>query len=174
MTVLPPPEFRDIVREKAESLALTAITLHFTTPIKWELNAMVDDIVEWLNNPRLSTTSKVGTFSSPSFQDLLCSSLDDNARINFQRMIYAESLAYTQPTTSDKHPLSILDLGQIGATAGHEFLKCLELNLKPSSLQNMRKVDFQALFLLLTGTILAVGYTRPFDASDIISLKVVE
>jgi hypothetical protein len=76
-------------------------------------------------------------------------------------MIYAESLAYTQPTAPDKHYLSIPELRQIGAIAGHEVLKCLDNKLKPQSLRDCSYGDIQALFLLVFGTILAISYTVP-------------
>jgi hypothetical protein len=140
--------------------------------MKWELEALVDEIVEWLNTPQISTSSKVGILSSPWFLDLVKFSTEDTTRINFQRMVYAQSLAYTQPTARDRHPLSVSELYQIGALAGHDVLKFLEGKLKPDSLKACTKEDFQAFFLLIFGTILAVGYTRPaLDKFDVNSNK---
>ncbi len=91
--------------------------------------------------------------------------------LNFQRMLYAESLAYIQPKTEEQHHLSIQELQQIGAITGHNFLKFLDEKLRPQSLQQCSKEDLHALFLLVVGTILAVGYTDPVvDTSE--SLKV--
>jgi hypothetical protein len=72
-------------------------------------------------------------------------------------------LAYTQPTAAIKHPLSVAELQQIGAMAGQDFLRFLDQKLKTDSLKTCVKVkeEGQALFLLLFGTILAVGYTNP-------------
>jgi hypothetical protein len=60
----------------------------------------------------------------------------------------------------------------ISALAGHDVLKFLEGKLKPDSLKACTKEDFQAFFLLIFGTILAVGYTRPaLDKFDVNSNK---
>jgi hypothetical protein len=50
-------------------------------------------------------------------------------------MLYAESLAYTQPTSEEKHHLSIPELQQIGGIAGHTILLFLDGRLKPDSLR---------------------------------------
>jgi hypothetical protein len=76
-------------------------------------------------------------------------------------MIYAVSRAYTQSTASGKHLLSISELLQIGSLAGHKFLRSLDKKLEAQSLNNCSRADLQALFLLVTGTILAIGYTEP-------------
>jgi len=80
--------------------------------------------------------------------------------LSFQRMLYSESLAYIQPTTEEQHHLSVYELQQIGAIAGHDFLKFLDGKLRPESLKRCAKDNLHALFLVV-GTILAVGYTVP-------------
>jgi len=49
--------------------------------------------------------------------------------------------------------------------AGHGFLRNLDEKLKAQSLKDCSRDDLQALFLLVVGTILAVGYVEPM-ASD--------
>lgn len=142
-------------------LALRTITLSFRSQITWNLPALVLELVEWLNNPQLSTTSKVGLLSSPSFLDLVEPYVGAETSISFQRMLYAESLAYTQPTSDEKHHLSVPELQKIGAIGGHNVLNFLDLKLKSDSLRSSSKHDLEAVFLLLVGTILAVGYSYP-------------
>jgi hypothetical protein len=152
---------------KTSNLALKSITLNFARQITWNLPALVDDIVDWLNGPQISTTSKVGTLSSPNFMELIEPHVGFENMLSFQRMLYAESLAYIQPTTEDQHHFSIRELQQIGAITGHSFLKFLDDKLRPQSLKHCSKEDLQALFLLVVGTILAVGYTDPVvDGSE--------
>lgn len=81
-------------------------------------------------------------------------------------MLYAESLAYTQPTSDEKHHLNVPELLQIGAIAGHNVLNFLDLKLKSDSLRSSSKHDLEALFLLLVGTILAVGYSYPNKSAE--------
>ena len=122
MLGIPPPHALGSVLENTGKLALRTITLNFRSQITWNLPALVLELVEWLNNPQLSTTSKVGLLSSPSFLDLVEPYVGAEISISFQRMLYAESLAYTQPTSDEKHHLSVPELQQIGAVAGHNVL----------------------------------------------------
>lgn len=145
---------------KGKNLALAAISLDFESQVKWDLIALVDDIVDWLNDPMISKTSKVGTLSSPHFLDLVRPCLQETTGTTFQRMMYAISLAYTQPTAPDRHHLSISELHQIGSIAGHDILNILEEKLRPQSLKKCSGDDLRVLFLLVVGTILAVGYTE--------------
>ena len=161
MADIPPPEQRGLILEKAEVLASTKIILDFASQITWDLEALVNDVVDWLNDVSVFNTSKVGTLSSDQFLELVKPSVGENISTDYQQMIYAVSLAYTQPTAPGKHPLSISELLQVGSLAGHKFLKSLEKKLKAQSLNDCSRVDLQTLFLLVTGTILAIGYTEP-------------
>lgn len=124
----------------------------------WDLGALVDDIVDWLNNPRLSKTSKVGTLSSPRFLELVSESSGPKAGSLFQQMIYAISRAYTRDNES---LLTTEELHQFGSMAGHDFLAYLDEKLKPTSLARCSHSEMRVLFLWVFGTILAVGYAEP-------------
>lgn len=158
---VPSLEFRSMLYAKSKALGLARISLKFASQVTWTLGAIVDDIVKWLNAPTLFQTSKVGTLSLPQFLDLVRSAMKDDNYMYFQCMIYAQSLAYTQSTSPHWHFLSVAELHQIGAFAGHTWLKKLDEKLKPQYLSTCSKEQLHALFLLLIGTILAVGYTRP-------------
>lgn len=161
-----PQELRDVVIAKSTILTSASITLDFPSHITWDLRAMVGDVVDWLNDRMVSATSKVGTLSSPQFLELTSPSVDDNTRTNFQLMIYAISIAYTQIDAANTHPLSNSELNQIGSLAGHGLLAFLDEKLKPRSLKHCSEADLHALFLLIIGTILAVGYIEPDTSSS--------
>jgi len=161
MVDIPLPGQRGLILEKAKDLASVKIILDFASQITWDLEVLVDDVVDWLNDLSISYTSKVGTLSSHQFLELVKPSVGENISTDFQQMIYAVSLAYTQPTASGKHPLSISELLQVGSLAGYKFLKSLDKKLEAQSLNDCSRADLQALFLLVTGTILAIGYTEP-------------
>ena len=72
-------------------------------------------------------------------------------------MLYAQYLTYTQQTSSDKPHLSIVELQQIAALSGHNFLLRLDGILRPTVLTGFSQEDLQAL-LVLFGTILAAGH----------------
>ncbi|KAH7386540.1 hypothetical protein BKA64DRAFT_145627 [Cadophora sp. MPI-SDFR-AT-0126] len=151
----------DLILAKSDVLASTEISLDFAHDVTWNTEALVNDIVQWLNNPLLSNTSKVGTMSSPEFLHTILdssTSLDEKSGMNFQLMLYATSLAHIQQTAPNNHEYSITDLLQIGSVAGHNFLKYLDDKFKPQKLAKCTGDDIRALFLLAFGTILAVGY----------------
>ncbi|RFU34233.1 hypothetical protein B7463_g2186, partial [Scytalidium lignicola] len=162
---LPNPnlEQRSSILTKSREFASTAVTLSFASDIKWSLSALVVDMVDWVNSPHTSTTSKVGTLSSPEFLETLKPYFEKDTLISFQHMLHAQSLAYTQSTSQGTHFFSILELQQIGGMAGHNFLKVLDRSLRCQSLASYSKEHLHALFLLIVGTILAVGYTKPFQ-----------
>lgn len=163
---IPSPDFRAFLREKSKWLdvEVAGISLNFASQVTWNLEDLVDDIVKWLNAPNLSQTSKVGTLSSPQFLDLIKPTMKDDTYMCFQRMVYTESLAYTQSTSQHRHFLSVTELHQIGAIAGHTWLQTLDEKVKPQYLSTCSKEELHVLFLLLIGTVLAVGYTRPARA----------
>ena len=68
---MPHPTFHSSVLVKDKDLAFTPIALDFVSQVKWDLDGLVNDIVNWLKTPGMSNTSKVGTLSSPYFLDLL-------------------------------------------------------------------------------------------------------
>ncbi len=122
---------------------------------------LVEDVVNWLNNPTVSETSKVGILSSPQFLNLTQPFLENDTSTQFHHMLCAISLAYTQTTAPDSYHLTIPELYQIGSLAGHTFLKILDKLLKPQHLRNCSGDQLRAYFLLIFGTILAAGYTQP-------------
>jgi len=149
-------------------LGLRFIEPSFNGPITWDLPTIVLELIEWLHDPACFTTSKVGLLSSPRFIDLMEPYIGAEVGVNFQRMLYAESLAYTQRTTFKKHDLTIEELQQIGAVGGYAILAFLDKNLKAEALRSCskEKARLEALFLLVIGTILAVGYTSPYRSCD--------
>ena len=163
LIAIPPPELRNIINQKTNGLASAPLSLEYAAQIKWDLPSLCCDMVDWLNNPQLSTISKVGTLSAPQFLDLVTPHLEKNVISDFQRMLYTESLSYIEPVAPEKRHLrlKVNELQQIGALSGHNCLGYLDRRLKPQSLALCSLDDLRALFLLLVGTSLAVGYAKP-------------
>lgn len=145
---------------------MRSITLSFSSLVTWDLSSIVLELVEWLNNLHLSNTSKVRLLSSPNFLDLVEPYVGAQIGVSFQRMLYAESLAYTQPISEENYHLSVPELQRIGAIAGHTILLFLDWRHKPDSLRACSRETLEATFLLLAGTILAIRYTHPYLNND--------
>jgi hypothetical protein len=87
-------------------------------------------------------------------------------------MLYAQTLAYTQVhALGTGYLLSVTELQQIGALAGHSFLLELDRKLTPTHLASCSQASLQALFLMIFGTILAVGYASPPADSPLFPLE---
>jgi len=140
----------------SQNLAMATISLGFSASVTWDLGRLVDNVVNWLKNPMLSETSKVGILSSPQFLDLVKPSVEEDHTTNFHCMIYAISLVYTQPTAPDRHYLNIPELLQIGSMAGHKFLESLDKRLNPQYLKDCSGDELRSLFLF-------VEYRQRFD-----------
>ncbi len=171
LTDLPPLNERDSMFLSAKLLMTWSITLSFESQINWNLSTLTSDIAKWLDDTNDHSTSKVGMLSSPNFSSLAKDAVGPVACSNFQRMLYAQSLAYNQATEPDEEELGILELQHIGAVSGHAFLAELDQKLTPMALANSSHDSLQALFLLIFGTILAVGYSPPIDNSPIFPVE---
>jgi hypothetical protein len=153
-------------------LAETPVTLEFASQMTWEIDSFTSDIFTWLDSGEAANTSKVGSMSSPQFQDLIKPQVGHDVSFTFRLMIYAISLARTQKCSDTKYQLSTPDLQKIGALAGKRCLKYLDNTLTALSLAKIfkdkdSKEKLQALFLLAFGTILAVGYAEPASESPV-------
>ncbi|KAH8748730.1 hypothetical protein F5882DRAFT_386889 [Hyaloscypha sp. PMI_1271] len=156
---IPPENIRNSVFNKTKMLAFGSIILESASEITWNLSTIVDDVAAWLNNTKVSPSSKVGILSSPNFMELIKPCVGHDTMLSFQRMLYSQSLAYLRLATEDKYRINVLELRQIGAITGQGFLKFLDSKLRPQSLASCAKEEIQTLYLLVIGTVLAVGYS---------------
>ncbi|PQE25322.1 zn 2cys6 transcription factor protein [Rutstroemia sp. NJR-2017a BBW] len=161
-------DIREELSAKEKDVAFDTITLGFASSVDWNLDSLANDVVQWLNNLSESQTSKVGILSSPTFLNIVnsCGFGDAGFGAAFQKVIYTETLIYTNGhgwSRSILTGLTLEDLKMIGALSGQKWLELLEKQLKPHILASRTKEQLQLLFLLVFGTILAVGYTGPFE-----------
>jgi len=80
-------------------------------------------------------------------------------------MLLACTTAYNQDESVDGTQFSDEELQQITSVAGEYVLASLERRLTPAELEKCAgSLEYlQALFLILLGTILAVGYMQPIQ-----------
>jgi hypothetical protein len=147
----------------AQQIALgsTTVQLNFAAQIIWEISAFTEQSARWIGDPEMTDISQVGAMSSPQFQELIKPFLGDKISRDFQCMVYAISLAHNQQNSIHGHQYTFAELQKIGSLAGESCLRFLEKKLTPQSLANLSRNELQALFLMVVGTILAVGYAQP-------------
>jgi hypothetical protein len=138
-----------------------SVELAFAEHVKWDVGSFAETCAKWISNPDMTGISQVGAMSSPQFQNLITPLVGDAISREFRCMVYAMSLAHTQQGATKKQQYTLLELQIMGLTAGEQFLPFLERQLSPQSLANRSRYELQVIFLMIVGTILAIGYARP-------------
>ena len=139
------------------------VMLSFDAPVPWELNALALDFANWISNNNTDSppsTSRVGILSSQCFKQLIQGLVSDGLGMNFRVFIELSSIIYNQGSKVPSVEDGSLDLWRLQYLAGSRFLNGLEVALSPKSLAKAPAEKLKALFLLLVGAILAVGYSK--------------
>lgn len=165
LTALLSSENRDSILSKKHLIVSTPFELAFADRMQWDIDPFTENCAKWINDPEVTDTSQVGAMSSIQFQDLIKPFVGDTISKEFRCMVYAISSARTQQGTAKKHQYTVLELQTLGSLAGEQLLHFLEKQLTPQSLANRSKNEQQVLFLMIIGTILAIGYAQPMVES---------
>lgn len=154
------PELGNSRWAKAKSLDLDNLSVSF--PVDWTLPAISKEVFNLLRRNVSEKASKVGTLSSPHFASLVQKHAPEDVAKAFQLMLYATSLSYVHSdNTTYAGKLSVAELQELGAQAGHAILRYLERELCRPQLSRADREKGTVLFLLTFGTILAIRYTSP-------------
>jgi hypothetical protein len=134
------------------------VTLNFDIPFEWNLASFSQEVGKWLcGDDTTRNFSLVGLFSSNRFRSIVAPHITPQLRNSFKSLIYFGSFLYMYDISKqdDKRFRVIRDM------AGREVLQSLDLELKSFRI-NVSSEDesakWQALFLIIMGTILAINY----------------
>lgn len=105
--------------ERSKGSALSTFPLESAPDVNWDLSLLVKDIADWMNEPIVLSKGAAGALSLPQVVELVEPSSRCSVVLDFQRMIYAVSLAYTQYV---KQHLSIREIHGIGVHSGSSIL----------------------------------------------------
>ncbi|RSM12584.1 hypothetical protein CEP52_002288 [Fusarium oligoseptatum] len=147
------------------NLNLDNISLEFE--VTWTFSSIIADVEAFLASRSIRLTSLVGTLCSRGFLQLLQGDITPTVAHRFQTMLYSASFCYGhahQSLYDEDMPMATLQ--QLGNRAGHDFLRFLDKNLNASQLATATLDKLRALFLVLFGTILAIGYTREHNGGQ--------
>ena len=164
---LPSPSQRPTTLYQSQVVMDTQITLSFASDVVWDLGSLSSGIVDWLKGSQELETSKVGTLSSPNFAELIRAFVGPRFSSDFRQMMYATSLANNQRNYQWHDEIGFQELQHIGALAGNNILAELDRGLCPQKLTRYSKHELESLFLVIFGTILAVGYAYPTGTTPI-------
>ncbi|TRX89485.1 hypothetical protein FHL15_009654 [Xylaria flabelliformis] len=142
---------------------LSGMLLDFN--VTWTLRSIMGDITEFIRPAATKPTSKVGVLCSPNFVGLIQNYISHGAASLFQSMLYGMSFSYVHSLRT-MDTISVPMLQSLGAQAGHQILRYLNIELKPQQLSKSSLEKRQVLFLLVFGAILAIRYARRADMSQ--------
>ncbi|KAI0185071.1 hypothetical protein EV127DRAFT_213356 [Xylaria flabelliformis] len=145
---------------------LSGMLLDFN--VTWTLRSIMGDITEFIRPAPTKPTSKVGVLCSPNFVGLIQNHIPHGAASLFQSMLYGMSFSYVH-SLQTMDTISVPMLQSLGAQAGHQILRYLDIELKPQQLSKSSLEKRQVLFLLVFGAILAIRYARRADMSQDLS-----
>lgn len=160
---------------KSDHILTGNVQLAFRTLVHWDIDSMSNDFVEWMTNDQLppASTSRVGILTSFKFQRMVSGLLDETLSKNFRLLLETSSILYSHGTQVSNSGHSAINFCSSRSMAGREVLQTLESALSKSFLAQCSRKSLQALFLVLLGTIIAVGYSnresQPANVSAITS-----
>ena len=140
----------------------------------WNLDTITRDFAQWMSDQQLTpaSTSRVGILSSFNLVRLLSTFVSGNMSQNFRLFVETSSALYNRGF-QEYAGYNPIDLARIRSFAGNKVLKGLEKTLNNSALSCASLFELKALFLILFGTIVAVGYSEQMTLSGSVSLVVV-
>ena len=141
------------------------VQLAFESEVQWDLDVMVSEFAGWMSQKHAlpASTSRVGILSSGKLTQLVRPIADEDLIRTFRLLVESSSVLYNydgQPDISWNDYYQD-DLENIRSYAGTSVLRHLERILSNIALAKTSLKEMKALFLILFGTIIAVGYSRP-------------
>ena len=152
------------------------VDLAFESEVLWDLDAMVSEFAGWMSQKHAvpASTSRVGILSSPKFTSLLRPIANEDLIRTFRLLVESSSVLYNYQGQLDIfwNDYCEDDLESIHCFAGTSVLRQLERTLSNVALAETSLREMKALFLILFGTIIAVGYSRPARHNDEVSIPI--
>ena len=152
------------------------VQLAFESEVLWDLDAMVSDFAGWMSQKHAlpASTSRVGILSSANFTRLVRPIADEDLIRTFRLLVESSSVLYNYDGQLDIHWKDYCqdDLKSIRPFAGTSVLRQLERILSNVALAETSLKELKALFLILFGTIIAVGYSQPIGHNQEVSVPV--
>lgn len=163
------------------------VQVDFVPESYWNLDIITQDFAQWMSNQQLTptSTSRVGILSSFKLTRLLSISTPGNMSQHFRLFVETssalhnrgfhqgyESAVYNHGFQQEYAGYNLVDLWRIRSFAGNKVLVGLQGVLNNNALSRASLSELKALFLVLFGTIVSVGYSGQMMQSGIVSLVV--
>ena len=130
-------------------------------PFDWEIEAMWAYIARWFITEREPHgVSVVGIMSSVKFCGVISQFVGWPLGNAFRRLLFSTSILTLEDRPFGSHRVAE-DLVRSIAYAGNQVLRMLEALLEPRALSQADPKKLGAIFIILVGTIIAVGFVTP-------------
>ena len=146
------------------------VQLDFHSEFDWSLDAITRDFAQWMSNRQPTSTSRVGILSSFNLTRLLSTLVPSNMSQDFRLFVETSSALYNQGFQQEYAGYNPIDLWRIRSFTGDKVLVGLQGVLNNNALSRASLLELKALFLILFGTIVSVGYSGQLTWSDVVSL----
>ena len=159
------------IMRNSSSLIAKDPVLACDVKFQWDIDAISSDFVRWLsirsNAPRYA--SRVEILSSFRLVQLLTDTLPGSLVRSFRLFVEVSSVLYSTDYKYHHNGIRISDLVLIRSFTGARVLHDLDKMLQESLLVKGGLLKLKALFVLLFGTILAVGYSGQLSGPSSVS-----
>lgn len=147
--------------------------LPFEPDFLWDLDAVSSDCANWICEEHVNpaSNSRVWMLSSLKAEDLLSKFVNSKLSKALRVLVEMSSILHNWGDDATFSHYSSSDLWSIRSFAGSQALRNLEAVLTNNRLAEFSKDMLKALFLILLGTIIAVGYTGSVSQEDEVSLS---
>ena len=164
--------YNTIMERSSHYLITNNVQLGFHSEFDWNLDTITRDFAQWMSNQRLTPTSisRVGILSSFNLTRLLSTLVPGNMSQDLRLFVETSSALYNRGFQQEYAGYNPIDLWRIRSFAGNEVLKGLQEVLNNNALSHASLFELKALFLVLFGTILSVGYSGQLPPSGVVSL----
>lgn len=165
--------YNTIMERSSHYLITRDVQLDFPSEF-WDLDTITRDFAQWMSNQQLTpaSRSRVGILSSFKLTRLLSALFSGNMSQNCRLLVETSSALYNRGIQQDYAGYNPIELWRIRSFAGNKVLKGLEKALNKNALSRASLFELKALFLILFGTIISVGYSGQLMLSGNVSLVV--
>ena len=166
--------YNTIMERSSLCLITDNVQLDFHSEFYWDLDTITRDFAQWMSNQQLTptSTSRVGILSSFNLTRLLSTFVSGDMSQNFRLFVETSSALYNRGFQQEYAGYNPIDLWRIRSFAGNKVLERLQRVLNNNALSRASLFELKALFLILFGTIVSVGYSGQLTLSDSVSLVV--
>ena len=153
-----------------DSILFGDVKCSFRPEVQWDLGYITADCAEWVRQERLKpeSNSRAWLFSSHKTEILLSTFVGFSLSKALRVLVETSSILYNWGLDTSYSQYSPSDLWRIRSFAGSQVVHDLGNALKNARLANASQDELKALFLVLLGTIIAVGYSNSvFDSEEV-------